>query len=103
MKAKHRIMLSVGLPSLLASLPAFGQTYQPSSPEACTAIAADAERLACYDAALRRQSPDTQGADAAAAAASAEIKAKEKVQQDETLTVRERAKRAVDGLFGKDL
>lgn len=103
MKAKHRIIPSVGLPFLLASVPAFGQTYQPSSPEACTAIAADAERLACYDAALRRQAPDTQRADAAAAAASAEIKAKEKVQQDETLTVRERARRAVDGLFGKDL
>lgn len=103
MKAKYRIMLSVSLPSLLASVPAFGQTYQPSSPGACTAITADAERLACYDAALSRKAPDTQRADAAAAAASAEIKAKEKVQKDETLTVSERARRAVDGLFGKDL
>lgn len=94
-------MLLVLVP--LACPPALAQTYQPDTPEACTAISVDAERLACYDAALRRQAPDTQRADAAAAAAAAEIKAKHKDEEAAPLTVGERARRAVDGLFGKDL
>ena len=93
----------LGLPALFGGA-AQAQSYQPGSPQACTAIAADAERLACYDTALQRQAPETQQADAAAAAAAAELKAaKQKEQTDTPLTAKERARRAVDGLFGRDL
>ena len=46
----------------------------PATPEACVAIAADATRLACYDAALRHQGTDTLAADAAAKEAAARVK-----------------------------
>jgi len=44
-------------------------TAQPASPSACTSIASDAIRLACYDRALGYTAADTAQADAAAAAA----------------------------------
>ncbi len=103
MKGTHRrTACAFGLAALYgAAAPA--QNYQPGSAEACTAIAADAERLACYDTALQRQAPETQQADAAAAAASAELKAKQEARSDEPVTAKERARRAVDGLFGRDI
>lgn len=104
-KAAPRIALcALGLPALFGAVSAQAQSFQPGSPEACTAIAADAERLACYDTALRRNAPQTQHADAVAAAAEAELKAAK--QQQNTVappTAKERARRAVDGLFGRDL
>lgn len=43
----------------------------PATPEACVSITIDADRLACYDAALRRGARDTRGADIAAKEAKA--------------------------------
>ena len=42
----------------------------PATPEACTSIASDALRLACYDTALGRKAEDTATADALAEYAS---------------------------------
>lgn len=100
----HRLLLcALGPAVLLGSGAARAQSFQPGSPEACTAIAVDAERLACYDTALQRHAPETQQADAAAAAAAAELKVAKQEQASEPLTRKERARRAVDGLFGRDL
>lgn len=105
MKAERRTTLPALGFALSFAAAAQAQSFQADSPEACTAISSDAERLACYDAALRRQTPDTQKADAAAAAAAAEIKAikQDRAETEPALTVRERARRAADGLFGNDL
>ncbi|MCL1633472.1 phospholipase A [Luteimonas sp. SX5] len=104
MTGRHRrSRRAIGTVFALFGVAAHAQNYQPGSPEACTAIASDAERLACYDTALQRQAPETQQADAAAAAASAELKAKQEARSSEPLTAKERARRAVDGLFGRDL
>lgn len=43
----------------------------PATPEACVAITVDADRLACYDAALGRRAGDTRSADIAAKEAKA--------------------------------
>ncbi|HEY0502374.1 MAG TPA: phospholipase A [Lysobacter sp.] len=43
----------------------------PATPEACVSINVDADRLACYDAALGRAARDTRGADIAAKEAKA--------------------------------
>lgn len=103
MTARRIALCALGSASLFGSA-AQAQSYRPGTPEACTAIAADAERLACYDTALQRQAPRTQQADAAAAAAAAELKvAKQEEEADGTLTAKERARRAVDGLFGRDM
>jgi phospholipase A1 len=68
------------LPRLLsllcaASLPGLAQaqdstgTINPSTVEACALIDIDAQRLACYDTAIKRTAPSTEQADAAAARA----------------------------------
>ncbi len=104
MTAHRLVFFALGSAALLGSAEVRAQSYRPGSPEACTAIAVDAERLACYDTALQRQAPETQQADAAAAAAAAELKvAKQEAQENSPLTAKERARRAVDGLFGRDL
>ncbi|GAA5075001.1 phospholipase A [Lysobacter panacisoli] len=55
-----------------APLPAIAQAPPtPATPEACVSITVDADRLACYDAALRRGARDTRGADIAAKEAKA--------------------------------
>lgn len=91
-----RISLSA---SLLGCMPAYAQNYQPSTPEACGAISADAERLACYDTLFRAKTAEvTQQADAAAA--EAKQQAREEIAP---LPAKERARRAVDGLFGRDM
>jgi phospholipase A1 len=46
----------------------------PASPEACIAIETAAERLACYDRAMKRVAPGPREADAAAAAAHADTR-----------------------------
>ena len=58
------------LPFTALALPALAQDTGGSAPaQACTAIASDAERLACYDDALGRRPADTRAADADASAA----------------------------------
>jgi len=96
----HRKLVRISLAaSLLGCAPAYAQNYQPSSPEACGAIVADAERLACYDTLFRARTPEvTQQADAAAA------EAKQQAREDAApLPAKERARRAVDTLFGSDM
>ncbi|TWI04522.1 phospholipase A1 [Luteimonas cucumeris] len=91
-----RILLAT---PLLVCCPAFAQTYQPGSVEACRAIAVDAERLACYDAAVHRKAPDTRQADAAAAEARQERAA----TTPASAPMKTRAKRTMENLFGEDL
>ncbi|MDI9240207.1 phospholipase A [Lysobacter sp. LF1] len=58
----------------LLSTPAMASAQvpaKPATPEACVSITADADRLACYDAALGRNARDTRGADIAAKEAKA--------------------------------
>lgn len=59
---------------LIAAAPLLAQAQvpaTPATPEACVSINVDADRLACYDAALGRQARDTRGADIAAKEAKA--------------------------------
>ncbi|HEY0661793.1 MAG TPA: phospholipase A [Lysobacter sp.] len=94
------IRRSLLLPALLILSPlAAAQT--PSTPEACTAINVDADRLACYDAALGRSPPDPAAADAAAREAKETketIAGYEKLERD-ALPARERVERTVGDLF----
>ena len=72
--ARSRACAHPLLLALAAALPwaAFAQQAPaPATPEACTAISGDADRLACYDKALNRQAPDTRAADVAAKEAKA--------------------------------
>ena len=79
---KRNPSLSVATCTVLAAWaaasPAAAQemTARPASAEACLAIASNAQRLACYDAALGYSAPSPQQADQAAQAAA------EQVQQD---------------------
>lgn len=85
--------------SLLGCLPAYAQNYQPVSPEACGAISADSERLACYDSLFKAKTREvTQQADAAAAEAKQQAR-----EETAPLPAGERAKRAVGTLFGNDM
>lgn len=73
----------------------------PATPAACVAIAVDADRLACYDAALGRR---TAGPDAADALATEAREAKQAIAQyerleREALPPAERAQRLVSDLF----
>ena len=77
---------------------------QPRSVEACSAIEADAERLACYDAATGRAAPPTVAADSAAEAASEakqEIRGYRRLER-EALPPAERAQRVVGDLFASE-
>ena len=56
---------------LACSTPALAQTAPAGGAEACVSIESDADRLACYDAALRRTPRDTRQADIAAKEAQA--------------------------------
>ncbi len=90
---------------LAASSVHAGEAAPPAlNPAACVAIDADAERLACYDAAMKRGAPDTTAADQAAAAARATrqlIEQYEKLERS-TLPRRERTRRIVSDLFRKE-
>jgi phospholipase A1 len=96
----YRRLLRIGLVfPLLGSVCAQAQSYRPGSPEACISITVDAERLACYDAAVKRGSSQvTEQADAAAAEARQQ-------QREETapLAAGERARRRVNDLFARDI
>ncbi|RDZ28290.1 phospholipase A [Lysobacter silvisoli] len=61
------IALALAAPSVAAAQ----ADSVPATPEACTAITGDADRLACYDKALGRQAPNTRAADVAAKEAKA--------------------------------
>lgn len=84
--------------SLLAlavlSTPAWAQDAEPTPAEACTSIAFDAERLACYDHALGRRPADTHAADADASAARRELE--QRKAADASRREREGAVFAVD-------
>ena len=90
---------------LLLAAPALAQqAAPPPNPEACTSIVIDAERLACYDAAMKRGSPETSAADKAAVDAKA---TREVIQQyerleRESLPPVERTRRVVSDLFRKE-
>ncbi|RPE81798.1 phospholipase A [Vulcaniibacterium tengchongense] len=58
----HRLFAALALS--LSAAPLLAQ--QPATPEACVSIDHDADRLACYDAALGRGARDTRRADIAA-------------------------------------
>jgi phospholipase A1 len=98
--AAASIALSVTSISLLAQ-----ETTPPApNPEACVAIAVDADRLACYDAAMRRRTPDTRAADRAAIDAKASKQAIEQYQrlELEALPPKERTRRVVSDLFRRE-
>ncbi|MCY7313325.1 MAG: phospholipase A [Pseudoxanthomonas sp.] len=94
------------LASALASMPlaAFGQeSPAPATPEACVVIATDANRLACYDAALGRQAADTLAADAAAIAATEHARRqREAARPDADKTLYERARHGAGAVFSED-
>ncbi len=67
MKLSYRPLRPLVALSVLASPPLLAQQAPtPATPEACVSITIDADRLACYDAALGRGARDTRGADIAA-------------------------------------
>ncbi|WP_342315609.1 phospholipase A [Lysobacter sp. FW306-1B-D06B] len=69
---RNRLSLTAFSLLVATPLPALAQTpAHPITPEACVSIVVDADRLACYDAALGRSARDTRGADIAAKEAKA--------------------------------
>ncbi|GAB3355112.1 phospholipase A [Lysobacter tyrosinilyticus] len=90
--------------ALFVTAPALAQQAPPIEPEACVSIVVDAERLACYDAAMKRGSPDTAAADKAAVDAKATrhvIQQYERLER-ESLPPAERTRRVVSDLFRKE-
>ena len=84
--------------------PAQSQDLAGPDPQACVAITADADRLACYDAAMKRGASDTAAADEAAAGAKATqevIRQYERVERG-LLPPKERTRRIVSDLFRKE-
>ena len=101
----HRDVLAAAI-ALFVISPAYAQhdAGETPKPEACVAISVDADRLACYDAAMKRGTPDTSAADKAAIDARA---TKEVIQQYERLELeglpaKERTRRVVSDLFRKE-
>jgi phospholipase A1 len=93
------LLLVIAAPVLAETPPEPG-----SNPQACVAINIDADRLACYDAAMRRGAADTTAADEAASAAKATkqvIQQYERLERD-TLPPKERTRRVVSDLFKKE-
>ena len=90
----------------LVALPTLAQDAAPAAPnpQACIAIAVDADRLACYDAAMQRAVPDTSAADRAAIDAKASKQAIEQYERLErdTLPPKERTRRVVSDLFRRE-
>lgn len=92
--------LPVSILSALAA-PAFALERAPTSAEACVAISSDAERLACYDTAMKHGGIDTGAADKAALdarTARKTIKQYERLER-KSLPVKERTRRVVGDLF----
>ncbi|MGJ7902966.1 phospholipase A [Lysobacter sp. 1R34A] len=101
----QRSLISVALAS--APLLACAQTApQAATPEACVAITSNADRLACYDAALGRPADGARQADIAAKEAKAiqqNLKVGDEIAGEARPTVGERAKRALSGsVFSHD-
>ena len=97
-------LLPIAAALLLAVTPAYGQDAAPATVEACTSIEIDATRLACYDAAIKRQGTSASQADAEAADAR-EFKqavAEYKKLDRKSLPAGERARRVVSDLFGAE-
>ncbi|MFC5569449.1 phospholipase A [Lysobacter yangpyeongensis] len=95
-----------GVLLLLLVSPALAQEAAQTrlDPQACVAIPVDADRLACYDAAMQRNAADTAAADQAAQAAKATralIQQYERLER-ETLPPAERTRRIVSDLFRKE-
>jgi phospholipase A1/A2 len=103
----RRCSLSAAL-ALSISTPAYADE-QPEgeegpNPAACVAIDVDADRLACYDAAMKRGMPDTSAADRAAidARATKQVIRQYEQLERETLPAKERTRRVVSDLFRKE-
>ncbi|MGQ4583485.1 phospholipase A [Lysobacter sp. F60174L2] len=97
-------LLPIAAALVLASVPAHGQEAAPATVEACTAVEVDAARLACYDAAMKREGTSPQQADAQAADAR-EFKqavAEYRKLDRKALPAGERARRVVSDLFGSE-
>lgn len=101
--APVRCRLAVPSISILSALvaPAIAAERVPASPEACVVISSDPERLACYDAAMKRGGVDTGAADKAALDARATRETIERYErlERESLPVRERVQRVAGDLF----
>ena len=61
-----RQWLAAGLVFAVFPVAAQQEPAPTLDPQACVAITVDADRLACYDAAMKRDAPDTAAADQAA-------------------------------------
>jgi phospholipase A1 len=87
--------------------PTLAQHAAPPAPDpqACVAIAVDADRLACYDTAMRRAVPDTSAADRAAIDAKTSKQAIEQYErlEREALPPKERTRRVVSDLFRTEI
>ncbi len=78
-------------------------TINPSSVEACALVEIDAQRLACYDTAIKRIAPSTSEADAAAdRAAALAKKQKEQSAPPEDAPLRERLRHRAGAMFADD-
>src|SRR5687768_8621301 len=101
----HRSVLAAAI-ALFVISPAHAQhdAGDTPKPEACVAISVDADRLACYDAAMKRGTPDTSAADRAAIDARATKQVIEQYErlELETLPAKERTRRVVSDLFRKE-
>ncbi|GAB3091893.1 phospholipase A [Lysobacter terrae] len=100
MKAATALTLALLAPAAAAEPP---PQHLPG-PEACVAIDVDADRLACYDAAMKRGGADTSAADEAAKAARASKQTYRQYErlELETLPPKERTRRVVSDLFKKE-
>ncbi|MGQ4659444.1 phospholipase A [Lysobacter sp. F6437] len=108
--ARHRadmlplLPVATALVLVLAVAPAHAQEARPATVEACTAVEIDAARLACYDAAMKREGTSPKQADAQAADAR-EFKqavAEYRKLDRKSLPTGERARRVVSDLFGSE-
>ena len=101
---RREILAVVIALSISSPVHAGEEAGEPAKPEACVAISVDADRLACYDAAMKRGTSDTSAADKAAIDAKA---TREVIQQYERLELeglpaKERTRRVVSDLFRKE-
>ena len=97
-------LLPVTTALLMAVAPAHAQEAAPATVEACTAVEIAAARLACYDAAMKREGATPQQADAQAADAREFKQAAAQYEKldRKSLPAGERARRVVSDLFGSE-
>jgi phospholipase A1 len=78
-------------------------TINPATVEACALIEIDAQRLTCYDTAIKRSTPTTQQADAAAARAKALAKQQHDLDAPPAdAPISERLKHSAGSMFADD-